>query len=67
VVVGVGTHLCVWWQHTSLSLLMVVREGGGLWDGCGGLFPTYTINIIYFLNYLNQLCPVSSAGYHVVI
>jgi hypothetical protein len=50
-----------------LSLLMVVREGRGLWDGYSSLFPTRAVGIIYFLNYLNQLCPVSSAGYHVAI
>src|ERR1700683_3908486 len=63
-------------------VVIVVIDGGGRVQGCGlrlwrfvshtvcfphGLFPTRAGGIIYFLNNHYPLCPVSSAGYCVVI
>jgi len=40
-------------------------EGSGL--GCGSLFPTCAAGVIYSLNNPSVICPISSAGWHVVI
>jgi hypothetical protein len=66
VVVGVGTYLCRWWERGSSSL-MVVRGLRVVGWGCGGLFPTCAAGIIYFLNNHMVICPISSAGWRVVI
>jgi hypothetical protein len=35
--------------------------------GCGGLFPTCTAGVIYFLNNIVLICPISLVGWCVVI
>jgi hypothetical protein len=60
--VGVGTHLAM---HVIAVVVVDGREGCGL-CGCGCLFPTCAVGIIYFQKYTNYLCPVSSVGLCVV-
>ena len=60
VVVGVGTY------HGSSSL-MVVRGLRVVGWGSGGLFPTRAAGVIYFQNNVTLVCPISSAGWCVII
>jgi hypothetical protein len=51
-----------------LLSLVIVTKGRGLWAGAVAVrFPTRDVDIIYYLNNQYQLCPVSSAGWRVVI
>jgi hypothetical protein len=47
----------------SLSLLLLLVVG---WGG-GGLFPTCAAGVIYFQNNATLVCPISSAGWCVII
>ena len=50
--------------------VVVVVDGGGelrvVGRGCGGLFPTCATGVIYLLNNLTTICPISSAGSRVI-